>query len=65
VAVLGALFGLAVLLVIHELGHYVCARLTGMRVVHFALGFGPSMLTIHGPQTRFTVGVLPVGGSAT
>jgi len=63
VAVLGALFGLAVLLVIHELGHFVCARLTGMRVVHFALGFGPSMLTIHGSQTRFTLGVLPVGGA--
>lgn len=61
-AVLGALVGLAVLLVVHELGHYLFARLTGMRVVHFALGFGPSMLTLHGPQTRFTVGVLPIGG---
>jgi high affinity Mn2+ porin len=40
VAVLGALFGLAVLLVIHELGHYVCARLTGQtlaRGVIFAI----------------------------
>jgi len=63
VAVLGALVGLAILLVVHELGHFVCARLTGMRVVHFALGFGPSILTIHGPQTRFTVGLLPIGGA--
>jgi regulator of sigma E protease len=62
-AVLAALLGLAVLIVVHELGHFVLARLTGMRVLHFAVGFGPSILTIHGVQTRYTLGLLPIGGA--
>ena len=62
-AVLAALLGLAVLIVVHELGHFVLARLTGMRVLHFAVGFGPSILTVHGTRTRYTLGLLPIGGA--
>ena len=38
-----AILGLAVLMVVHEGGHYLAARRFGMRVVRFSIGFGPTI----------------------
>src|SRR5271157_4688982 len=38
-----AILGLAVLMIVHEGGHYVAARAFGMRVVRFSIGFGPTI----------------------
>ena len=38
-----AILGLAVLMIVHEGGHYVAARRFGMRVVRFSIGFGPTV----------------------
>jgi regulator of sigma E protease len=38
-----AILGLAVLMIVHEWGHYVAARRFGMRVVRFSIGFGPTI----------------------
>src|SRR5271169_1514753 len=38
-----AILGLAVLMIVHEGGHYVSARWFGMRVVRFSIGFGPTI----------------------
>jgi regulator of sigma E protease len=38
-----AVLGLAVLMIVHEGGHYFAARYFGMRVVRFSIGFGPTV----------------------
>ena len=41
-----AAFGLALLMVIHEGGHYFVARAFGMRVTRFSIGFGPTFIKV-------------------
>src|ERR1700722_15269096 len=38
-----AILGLAVLMIVHETGHYLAARRFGMRVIRFSIGFGPTL----------------------
>jgi regulator of sigma E protease len=56
-----AILGLAVLMVVHEGGHYFAARRFGMRVVRFSIGFGPTIWR-HKPKgspTVYQVAVIP------
>lgn len=56
-------FIFAVLVLFHELGHYLSARAVGMRVEEFAFGFGPKLGTLFKrADTEYTVRALPVGG---
>jgi regulator of sigma E protease len=59
-----ALLALGLLLAVHELGHLLMARLLGLRVDRFSLGFGPPLLAFRVGRTRVTVGAIPLGGSA-
>ena len=59
--VLIAILGLAVLMVVHEGGHYLAARRFGMRVTKFSIGFGPTLWK-HRPKgspTTFQVAIIP------
>ncbi len=49
-----AILGLAVLMIVHEAGHYFAARRFGMRVVRFSIGFGPTIWK-HKPKESPTV----------
>jgi len=49
-----AILGLAVLMIVHEAGHYFAARKFGMRVVRFSIGFGPTLWK-HKPKDSPTV----------
>ncbi len=55
---------LGVLIVIHEYGHYVVARLCGIKVLRFSVGFGRPLWKIrHGrDQTEWVIAALPLGG---
>src|SRR5271165_4492883 len=56
-----AILGLAVLMIVHEGGHYVAARRYGMRVVRFSIGFGPTLWR-HQPKgspTVYQVALIP------
>lgn len=56
-----AILGLAVLMIVHEGGHYLAARHYGMRVVKFSIGFGPTLWR-HKPKdspTVYQVAVIP------
>jgi regulator of sigma E protease len=56
-----ATLGLAVLMVVHEGGHYLAARHFGMRVVKFSIGFGPTLWK-HKPKgspTVYQVAIIP------
>ncbi|MCL2392543.1 MAG: site-2 protease family protein [Oscillospiraceae bacterium] len=53
-------FGL--LIAIHELGHFLSAKLMGVRVNEFAIGMGPKLLKKQGKETLYTLRALPFGG---
>jgi regulator of sigma E protease len=55
---------LSVLVVLHELGHFVLARLNGVRVNDFAVGFGPTLLKWTSPRsgTNYRLNAFPIGG---
>lgn len=57
-----ALLGLAVLIIVHELGHMAVARLAGMRVDRFSIGFGPCLVRWRGKKTIYQVALIPLGG---
>lgn len=53
---------LQVLIVFHELGHYLFARRFGMRVSRFSVGFGPKLFGWTQGETVFQVAAVPLGG---
>lgn len=55
-------FVLGVLIFIHELGHHVVAKLLGIRVETFSLGFGPRLLGFRMGDTDYRVSLIPLGG---
>ena len=52
----------SVLIFVHELGHFVWAKIFGVKVLMFSIGFGPKVLRIRGRETEYCVGLLPLGG---
>ena len=54
------IFGLVVM--IHELGHFVCAKKAGIQVNEFSIGMGPALFSRVKNGTRYSVRALPVGG---
>lgn len=54
---------LGVLVAFHELGHFIAAKLSGMRVEEFAFGFGPRLVRLFKRQdTEYTIHAVPLGG---
>ena len=53
---------LVVLILAHELGHFVTARLTGVGVEEFGLGFPPRLLSIKRGETIYSLNAIPLGG---
>ena len=56
------IFGL--LIFIHELGHFIVARLCGVKVLEFAIGMGPKLISWKGKKhgTRYALRLFPIGG---
>ena len=58
-----ALVLLGVLIIAHEFGHFLAARLCGIEVVEFSMGMGPLLLKKRSRRgTQFSVRLLPIGG---
>ena len=53
---------ISTLIFVHELGHFMFAKLFGVKVLTFSLGFGPKILRLRGQETEYCVGLLPMGG---
>ena len=63
VSVLVALLLLGILITVHEFGHYIFARMTGIEVMEFAIGFGPKIVGWTGKSgTKFALRCIPLGG---
>jgi regulator of sigma E protease len=53
-------FGLVVF--VHELGHFIAAKLTGVYAPRFSIGFGPALLKKRFGETEYVLAALPLGG---
>jgi regulator of sigma E protease len=53
---------IGVLILIHELGHFLVARWAGVGVERFSIGFGPVLLRWRGKETEYCLSVIPMGG---
>jgi regulator of sigma E protease len=56
------LAGFCVLIVLHEFGHFIAAKRTGMRVERFFLFFPPKLFSIRRGETEYGIGMIPAGG---
>ncbi|MCI8317365.1 MAG: RIP metalloprotease RseP [Lachnospiraceae bacterium] len=61
--ILIALLVFSVIIIIHELGHFLFAKLNGITVVEFSLGMGTRLLSHEWGGTRYSLKLLPFGGS--
>jgi RIP metalloprotease RseP len=61
-SVLAAIAVLALLIVVHELGHFLAARLQNIHVNRFSIGFGPALWKYQGPETEYAIRSIPLGG---
>ncbi len=59
---LAFLLAIGVLVTIHELGHFVVARLCGVKVLRFSLGFGSPLLSRRIGETEWVICPVPLGG---
>lgn len=53
---------LGVLIFVHEFGHFIIAKLFGIKVLKFALGFGPKVVGRQYGETEYLICALPLGG---
>jgi regulator of sigma E protease len=53
---------LGILILVHEFGHFIVARLSGVGVERFSIGFGPVLARIRGKETEYCVSLFPLGG---
>ena len=51
-----------ILIVIHEFGHFIAAKLLGVKVNEFAVGFGPRLFGFQGKETKYSFNLVPLGG---
>ena len=57
-----AIIALSVLIVVHEFGHFIVARLVNVKVITFSLGFGKKLLRWKKGETEYAVSAMPLGG---
>src|SRR3974390_1273828 len=62
VAIIAFIVLIGVMVVVHEFGHFFVAKLCGVRVEAFSIGFGPRLFGIKRGDTDYKVCLLPLGG---
>jgi len=55
-------FGFSLIIFVHEFGHFIVAKLAGVRVEQFAIGFGREIWGFSKGETRYSFNILPLGG---
>ena len=56
------LFGIIVMVMVHEAGHFVAAKAVGMKATEFFFGFGPKLWSFRKGETEYGVKAIPLGG---
>lgn len=62
VTILVTLLIFGILVTVHELGHYLVARASGVAIIEFSIGMGPKIKTWQGKINAFSIRALPIGG---
>ncbi|MBI4620390.1 MAG: RIP metalloprotease RseP [Desulfobacterales bacterium] len=62
VTAISAIVLLGVLIFVHELGHFIVAKISGVGVLKFSLGFGPKILSKKIGETEYLLSAIPLGG---
>lgn len=57
-----AILFFGVIITIHEFGHFIFAKLFGVKVNEFAIGMGPTIFKKQGKETKYALRLLPIGG---
>lgn len=60
--ILAAVLIFGILVAVHELGHFLAAKLCGVRVNEFSIGMGPAVWSRKRGETQYSLRVLPIGG---
>ncbi|MBN2423582.1 MAG: RIP metalloprotease RseP [Calditrichaceae bacterium] len=60
--ILAIIFVFSVLVIVHELGHFLAAKWMGVRVEKFSIGFPPKLISKKIGETEFTFSAIPLGG---
>ncbi|SHK33275.1 site-2 protease. Metallo peptidase. MEROPS family M50B [Clostridium cavendishii DSM 21758] len=60
--ILYAVIAFSLLIIVHELGHFILAKLNGVKVHEFALGMGPKLFGFKIGETDYNLRMLPIGG---
>ena len=58
-----ALLIFSIIILFHELGHFLLAKANGIRVNEFSLGLGPTLFGIQKGETKYSIKLLPFGGA--
>ncbi|HDS16616.1 MAG TPA: RIP metalloprotease RseP [Proteobacteria bacterium] len=61
-SIVSAIVVLGILIFVHELGHFLVAKLCGVRVLTFSMGFGPRLLGLRYGDTEYLLSAVPLGG---
>ncbi len=61
-SILSFILVLGLLILVHEFGHFITAKLFGIKVLKFSIGFGPKLFARQYGETEYGIGALPLGG---
>lgn len=59
---LAVIFLFSAIILTHEVGHFIAAKLYHVKVEKFSLGMGPALFSFYWGETQFTLGLFPIGG---
>ena len=62
--ILLAVFIFGMLITVHELGHYIFARIFKVKIYEFSIGMGPKIFSVRSKKTdiKYSLGIFPIGG---
>jgi len=61
-SILIAVIALSLLIIIHELGHFIVAKLSDIKVLEFSLFMGPKLFSVKRGETEYSLRAIPLGG---
>ena len=62
IPILIAILFFGVIITIHEFGHFIFAKIFGVKVNEFAIGMGPTVIKKQGKETKYALRLFPIGG---
>src|SRR5688500_15946758 len=62
IGAIGVVFGFGLVIFVHEFGHFIVAKKSGVKVDRFSFGLGPEMVGFQWGETRYCIAWIPLGG---